>query len=531
MGGLPRFIGWVLLLPILAVGVFAYIWFVQRVEVGPDQLLVLVSKMGDELPSGADQQVVLYPALLTKLGKPADSVPYKGVVYKPMPPGRYFYDPFIWDREIIPVTQVKQDEVGVLIRKYGDPLEPGETVSPADSGKRGPVAGVLKPGRYNINTYAYDVKFVKPVFIDAGHVGVQTLYSGARPSDSDVYVVKVGERGPQPDVLPPGLYYNNPYERRIDVIDVRSHTLDLRGEEVIEFPSNDGFDILIEGTVEYSVRQDLAPYVLVAIGDHQEVVNRIILPYMKSLSRIEGSKLLARDFISGEKRTAFQTTVFEQLRKQCYDQGIEIRAALIRRIVAPPAIAEPISDRQIAEQQVLQYRSEMNMAASEAKLVEQDETLKQNQALGEANRDIVKVVKEAEQQKNVAVTEAKRKLEVAKLQLQAARETAAALLSRGQAEAEVKLLEYEAKARPLEDAVRAFGDGESYAQFFFYQKLAPALKNVMDSTAGPFAEIFRALSSKDVVAPRAARDDGKPGKSASEQKPDAGAVRAAGGAQ
>lgn len=496
LGGLPKFIGWLLLIPILAVGGFAYVWMIQRVEVGPDELLVLVRKIGQELPAKADDQVVLYPGLLRELGEPEGSSRFQGIVYETLPPGRYFFDPLVWDREIIHPTDIKQDEAGVLIRKYGKPMPEGATVAPEKSDIRGPVAGWLKPGRYNLNTFAYEVRRIKPVVIPAGHVGVQTLYSGNPPANANQYVVVEGERGVQPEVLPPGLHYNNPYERRIDVIDVRSHTLDLRGDEAIEFPSNDGFDILIEGTVEYAVGQNRAPYVLVAIGDHNEVVNRIILPYMKSLARIEGSKLLARDFISGEKRTAFQTTVFEQLRKQCYDQGIEIRAALIRRIVAPEEIAQPISDRQLAEQQIAQYHSEISVAASEAKLVEQEEMSKQNQAIGEANREMVTVVKEAEQNKAVSVTQARRKLEVARLNLQAAKETAAALLSRGQAEAEVKTLDYQAKARPLAEAVNAFGDGESYAQFFFYQKLAPAMKNVLDSTDGPFADIFRALSGK-----------------------------------
>src|SRR5262249_31530118 len=166
----------------------------------------------------------------------------------------------------------------------------------------------------------------------------QTLLAGRKPENPNVYVVREGESGVQPTVLPPGLYYNNPFEKRIDVIDIRSHTLDLRGNEVIEFPSNDSFAIQIEATVEYAIRQEKAPYVLVAIGEHPQVGNRIILPYMNSLARIEGSKLFARDFIAGETRTAFQNRVFDQLRKNCYDQGIEIRAALIRKIVAPDAI-------------------------------------------------------------------------------------------------------------------------------------------------------------------------------------------------
>jgi hypothetical protein len=481
-----------LLLPVLAGG---YYWFVMRIEVGTGEVLVLVHKMGEELPAEAEGQVVLYPALLQRLGTTPEENVYKGIVYDIRSEGRYFYDPFHWERIIKPATFIEQDEVGILIRKYGEPLPPGKTVA-TEPHERGPQAEVLRQGRHNINPFAYEVLRVKVVQIPKGSVGVQTLFSGAIPENPNAYVVKKGERGVQPDVIDPGLEFNNPYVRRIDIIDVRSHTLDLRDKDTIHFPSKDSFDILIEGTVEYATRQDMAPYVMAAIGDHQDIRDKLIIPYMKSFSRIEGSKLEAREFISGETRKAFQDRVFEGLRTQCGAQGIDIRAVLIRRIEPPNAIAEPISERQVAGQKIMQYENEIKLADSQARLVEQQEMLNQNQEVGQANREVVTVTVQAGQAKAVALIEANKRLEVAKLELEAARETGAAIISRGTAKAEMTRLDYEAQAKPLGDAVRAFGDGESYAQYFFYQKLGPAVKSILASTEGPFADIFRALSAQ-----------------------------------
>lgn len=493
----------------MAIGLVAlalgYWWFVQRIEVEADQLCVLARRYGAALPTEGDGQVVLYPELLSKLGVEPDSTRFQGIVLEPLGQGRYFRDPFFWRREIIPVTEIGQDEVGVLVRKFGKLLGSGtlggRTLATATD-ERGPIPGVLTPGKHKINTLAYDVLRVKPVSIPAGHVGIQTLLSGDTPENPNTYVVEHGKRGVQPDVLPPGLYYNNPFERTIDVIDVRSHTLDLRGADSIQFPSADSFAILLEATVEYAIREDMAPYVLVAIGEHPHVVNRIILPYMNSLSRIEGSKLFARDFISGEMRTAFQNRVLQQLREQCHAQGIDIRAALIRRIVAPQEIAGPISDRQVAEQEVKQYESEIRVAKSEAQLVEQEEMQKQNQALGQARREMVTLVVESQQRKSVALTEAAQRLEVAKLNLKAAEQTAAAILSRGRAVAEVKRLDFEARATPLRGAIAAFGSGDAYAQFYFFQKLAPAMKSVLDSTDGPLTDVFRMLTRDEGASSR-----------------------------
>lgn len=424
---------------------------------------------------------------------------------------------------IVPVTQIGQDEVGIKVRRYGRPLPQGKIVA-TEPDERGPLPEVLKPGRYAINTLAYDVKRFKPVFVPAGHVGVRTLLWGAANTHPNEFLATSGERGTQADVVVPGMYYVNPYVEQIDVIDVRSHTLDLREADAIRFPSNDSFEILVEATIEYAIREDRAAYVMVAIGEHDEIKDRIILPFAQSFSRIEGSKLSARDFIAGETRSAFQKRVFDQLRDQCFEQGIEIRAALIRRIVPPPEIADPISDRQIAGQQIRQYEQEIKVAESEAELVKEQELQKQKQAIGVANKAVVTTIKDAEQAKSVALTAARQKLEVAKLMLKAADETAAALVSRGEAEAAVVRLNFEAEAIPLQQAVSAFGDGETYARFLFYKQLAPAVRSVLASTDGPFADIFRQLNGPaggsvdapvgNPSSPRVAEKPDAPGKGA-----------------
>ncbi|MBN2448068.1 MAG: hypothetical protein JXO22_15165, partial [Phycisphaerae bacterium] len=375
-----------LLLALVVLGVF-YWWFIQRVEVPANHVLVLTHRVGrtlpDKLPNGDplppefEGQVLLYPELLEALGEKPGSTRYKGIMFEVLGEGRYFYDPFLWKREIRPVEFIAQEETGVLIRKYGKPLAAGKVVATEPS-ERGPLAEKLAPDRYQINPYAYDIYRVPRVDIPAGHVGIQTLRHGTPPADANVWVVQSGERGVQPDVLSPGREYNNPYVRRIDIIDVRSHTLDLRGEGAIRFPSKDSFEIRLEATVEYAISQDKAPYVMVAIGNHSDIEEKLILPYARSLARIEGSKLIAREFISGASRESFQESVFDGLRTLCGEQGIEIRSTLIRRIEPPAEIANPISERQVAAQQVTQFRSEMDLAEARARLVEQEELQKQN---------------------------------------------------------------------------------------------------------------------------------------------------------
>ena len=67
--------------------------------------------------------------------------------------------------------------------------------------------------------------------------------------------------------------------------------------------------------------------------------------------------------------------------------------------------------------------------------------------------------------------------------------------------ASVVLLNKQAEAEPLRQQVAAFGDGNAYAQYFFFQKLAPSVKSILTNTEGPFADLFHQLSAPLKTAP------------------------------
>lgn len=479
-------------------------WFVIRVEVQTNHLMVLVNKTGRDLPKELydefGDQVVLYPdltkTLAEKFGWSEEEVRegFKGVQYDVLKEGRYFPNPYTREAYVFPTTTIKQSEVGVRIRKFGKPLPFPKTVA-TEPDERGPVAEVLGPGRHDINLLAYDVQRFPAAQIPEGHVGVVTLLSGTDPKSKNTYVVEPGEKGVQRETLPPGIEWYNPYLKRIDIVDLRSHKYDMVSDDAIYFPSSDSFTITIEGTIEWAVRPDRVAEVTVAYGDVDDILRKIILPNARSIARIQGSKLRAREFISGKTRSAFQTRLLTELKEECWKQGIDIRAALVRDIQPPQEIASLISQREQADQEIERSTNQMQEAQSESKLVEQREMQERNKSIGDIRRQVVTVTKEAEQKKGVSVTEANRELEVAKLQLEAAEKEAAAIRSRGEAEANVVLFQFRAKAEPLAKAVAAFGDGTAYAQHFFLQKTAPAIQSIMSNTDGTFADIFKEFQS------------------------------------
>ncbi len=68
--------------------------------------------------------------------------------------------------------------------------------------------------------------------------------------------------------------------------------------------------------------------------------------------------------------------------------------------------------------------------------------------------------------------------------------------------------------------VAAFGgDGNAYARFFFYQKIAPSIKTILTDTDGPFGEIFRQYTGAPTGGPSSpapvAKDGDAPGATSS----------------
>jgi regulator of protease activity HflC (stomatin/prohibitin superfamily) len=493
-------------LPVLILGLLViyggYFWMVRRVVVPAGKVLVLLKKNGSRslpgdqviVPRAPDQKID--PAGYQKWESQYGDV--NGILEQVYPEGVYFgFSPFDYEREVDDAAVVPNDKVGIIFKKFGQKLDAGQVLADPQRDQRGPLPNVLQPARYNeySNPYAYELKLVDPVKVDPGHRGVVTIMAGSAAKDPDQYLVNDGEQGVQRTTEPEGFRYLNPFVKRITPISITSQRFEMVGNDVIRFPSSDSFDIKMEGFVEWSIIPDKLSLLYVQYGSGGELIpyldDKVILPYARSFSRLVGSQYTARDFISGDTKLKFQHEFESKLREACEKQGIEVLQALVRDIVPPDDIKNPINEREVAKQQILTLQQQMQVAKSAATLATQTEMAAQNQKIGEANKQVVTLTKKAEQEKDVAITKANQDLAVAKLQLDASKNLADATVARGQADANVILLHKQAEAEPLRQQVAAFGDGNAYAQYFFYQKVAPSVKTILTNTDGPFANLFR----------------------------------------
>lgn len=427
-----------------------------------------------------------------------------GILQRLRGPGRHFYSPIWWERELVEDKVIVPGEVGIVTCKLGDPLPDGEFLVDGDIGNtkfKGVLRKALAPGRYRINPYGYTVKIVSTQTKEdngsvkhSGWVKIPTGYVGVVTNLTDNKVTKQ-VKGIQADVLPPGLYPINGNEQEIDIVEIgfRETTLssskvrgpdgtimhDESGEPLvvddddsgISFPSSDGFTIQMDFTAIWGLMPEQAPHAVATFGNVDQVENKVVSPQVASICRNNGSKFKAVDLLVGDKRENFQATNLEEFRQVLLEKEITLQYGLIRHIYIPKKVREPIQAAFIADETALTLEQEQLTAESEGalreaeqqvdlatKTVETETERKYEAALAEGDREAKGI--DAETAKQIAAIEKV----TAELKAQAK-------IVMAEAENEGERLIEEATADKFALAVEAFGGAEAYNNWIFATNL------------------------------------------------------------
>ncbi len=517
----PRF--WLVIgLAIVGILIVQQIWYweVERIEVPPGKFLIRISRWGKDL--GPDEIIA-----------PDES--YKGVMLEPWGEGRHFLNPLFWSHEIHDLVQVPVGKCLVRTRRFGKPLssermQRGEIMGFDDpqnpaNGERGILRDVLTQGSYRLNHYAYSWSLEDAVEIRVDQVGVRTLKVGKDPRtlppdpERGEYLVPDGYRGIQQSTVPPGTYYINPFVEQISPVEVRSHRVKLTD---IEFPSRDGFILKPQVVIEYAARPEKAAEMNVRLTDegvlHQkdetpadqaenEILQKVLLPYIRGYARIEGSNFDARDFIlapsatadnggqaadktANNAREALQRALLERVKAQCEALGVEVRAVTLADMLPPQALSDQIAEREMARVEqakntvlLRQYRAAQELKAKEA-------LKEQAKQRVEAETRRIQAKTKAQQQMEVAILKSQQELENAQLSLDAAEKQAEATLAKGKAEAAVIDLQNEADVAALRKAIKGFANPQTFAQYHLMKTLGPALTEIFASDESDFGRLF-----------------------------------------
>ncbi|MDD2455558.1 MAG: SPFH domain-containing protein [Kiritimatiellae bacterium] len=453
-----------------------WVWFWWRVEPGNGEIAVLIKKTGKNLP--VDRII-------------ADSPEYKGIQLDVLPEGRFFRNPYTWDRQIIKATDVPAGKFGVLVRKFGKNLPGGKIIAP-DEHHKGIVQDVLGTGKHRINPYAYDVHLFDDIKIAPGHVGVVTLLEGddilsgasGLTGSAKGFLAAPGAKGVQVEILKEGTHRLNPFIYAVSIVNIQSQRFEFSGDDAIMFLTLDGFTMTVEGTLEFNLNVGKVALLTHEVGDMDDIRQKLILPSARGFFRIEGSKKNATDFIVGESRQAFQDSLETFLKKTCEPWGISLNSVLIRDILVPQEIAGIIRDRELAVQEARKFEQQIVQAKSQAELEKQKALADQNRLKVAAETERIRMKITAEQGKVEKTIAAKTELDVAKVALDSARADAEALLKLAEAERRVVEAGNKAAADVLKQQVAVYRDEADYVRAKLYEKVAPNIQSVLASDAG-----------------------------------------------
>ena len=453
-----------------------WVWYGWRIEPRNGQIAILLKKTGKDLPPEA----ILAPG-----------PEYKGIQEEVLPEGRHFRNPWTWEWRYAKTVDIPAGKFGVLVRKFGRDLPEGAILA-ADESTKGIVRDVLGTGKHRVNPYAYEVKLYDDITIKPGHVGVVTELTGddiiapggaKDPATGTGFLVKPGAKGVSPRILKEGTHRLNPFVYSVSIVNIQSQRFEMSGADAISFLTLDGFTVNAEGTLEFCLDVDKVALLSHEVGDMDDILKKIILPAARGFSRIEGSKKNATEFIVGESRQAFQNSLEKYLKDVCRPWGVSLNSVLIRDIFAPQQVAAIIRKRELAVQEANKIDQQIVQAKSQAELERQRALAKQNSAKVAAETESIRAKISAEQRSAEGVIAAQTKLDVAAIELNAAKAEAEALVTKAEAERKVVEARTTAEADVLRQEVAAYAGDADYVRAKLYEKAAPRLRDVLTGDA------------------------------------------------
>ena len=335
---------------VIAVLSVGFVWTVNRIYVDEGESLMLRYK-GPLIFGSRERAKTGYWATEGQIG----------ILAKLRGPGRHFYCPIWWEREIVPDVVIKTGEVGVVTCKLGDDLPPAEFLVDGDIGDtkfKGILRKVLHPGRYRINPYGYQVETVQlQTFTsgntekNAGWVDIPTGYVGV-VTNLAANPLTGAKTGISDNVLPPGIYPINGREQNIDIVEIgfRHSTIQVKvkrdqdggvivdenGEPMIadeesgiQFPSSDGFSMHIDFTAIWGLMPEQAPHAVRTIGNVDAVEQKIVLPQIDSILRNNGSEYKAVQLLVGDDREKYQSASLREFHNVLDEKQITLLNCVI----------------------------------------------------------------------------------------------------------------------------------------------------------------------------------------------------------
>lgn len=336
----------------------------------------------------------------------------KGPQARILPPGFYFslLLNVLYDVEELSLYEIPAGKYGYIVAKDGAPLREGQYLADAwkeesfkdmqnaefflkNGGQKGPQFSVLKPGKYRLNRYLFQVEFESTTDIPAGFVGVikSNIQETATRELADVPhelsgslavpLVKKGSVGIWVDPVPPGRYYFNKVAYNVTMLDTRVQTWNYKGgykrryidlkvtqdgkiiqkerSEEIMLPESaadtaiftrmEGWLVPQELRVQVQVEPKDAPFLVASVGSVAAAEDKVVTPSIRSVVRniCAAEKVLS---LIDENRQSVEAKIEEAVIPEGKKAGVTIKDVRLVDSVVPPELLVARLREQLAVQ-------------------------------------------------------------------------------------------------------------------------------------------------------------------------------------
>jgi uncharacterized membrane protein YqiK len=326
-----------------------------------------------------------------------------------IPPGTYRINTALFQVAAADVLEIPDNMVGVVTTKDGKPLATGEIAGKevaghnmyqdaeafiTNGGHKGLQEQVILAGRYFINPRFATVETKPMTEVPIANVGVVIAYVGEEGKDvtGDTFkhgnLVSRGQKGVWCDPLDPGKYPINPFTHKVEIVPTanivlnwatgksEAHKLDEK-LSTITVRSSDGFTFNLDVSQIIHVPRNDAPKVIARFGTMANLVTQVLEPTIGNYFRNAAQTSDVIEFL--KKRSERQAEAKTSIAAALGEYNVNAIDTLIGDITPPEALMKTLTDRKIAEQEQVTYKTQQ-LAEETRKDLQQAKAMADTQA-------------------------------------------------------------------------------------------------------------------------------------------------------
>ncbi len=326
-----------------------------------------------------------------------------------IPPGTYRINTGLFQVAAAEVLEIADNMVGVVTTKDGKPLATGEIAGKevaghnmyqdaeafiTNGGHKGLQEQVILAGRYFINPRFATIESYPMTQVPIANVGVVIAYVGDEGKDvtGDTFkhgnLVSRGQKGVWFDPLDPGKYPINPFTHKVEIVPTanivlnwatgksEAHKLDEK-LSTITVRSSDGFTFNLDVSQIIHVPRNDAPKVIARFGTMANLVTQVLEPTIGNYFRNAAQTSDVIEFL--KKRSERQAEAKTSIAAALGEYNVNAIDTLIGDITPPEALMKTLTDRKIAEQEQVTYKTQQ-LAEETRKDLQQAKAMADTQA-------------------------------------------------------------------------------------------------------------------------------------------------------